>query len=169
MYGHRNIKTNKCTQWYRRNSNIIVGVCWLNYSNFIFKFQIFSHGCNSKDWGNLSYVWMTKSAQNNNKSDTKHTSVKSETKWYTYIYERAQSDKGLFAVMCTNYDVCRQFNPQNTINNVTTVKLQLTESITLTLIRNLTGNYLTGNLTHTKLSLRKAQPTFHWVSLVYGG
>jgi len=32
---------------------------------------------------------------------------------------------------------------------------------TLTLIRNLTANYLTGNLTHTKLSLRKAQPTFH--------
>lgn len=85
-----------------------------------------------------------KKLQNNKKSDTKHIGVKSETKFYIYIYERAQSDKGLFAVKSMNYDVCRQFNPQNTINNVTTVKLQLTESITLTLIRNLLGNISQG-------------------------
>jgi len=61
-----------------------------------------------------------------------------------------------FAVPSMNYDVCRQFNPQNTINNMTTVKLQLTQSINLTLVRNITRNYLTGNVIHTKLSLRTA-------------
>jgi hypothetical protein len=62
-----------------------------------------------------------------------------------YVYMSGQSDKGLFVLKSMNYDVCGQLNPQNTINNVTTVQLQLTESITLTLDRNLTGNDLTGN------------------------
>ena len=88
---------------------------------------------------------MTRNAQINDKSDTKHVGLKRETENDIRIYARAQSDKGLFVLKSMNYDVCRQFNPQNTINNVTTVQLQLTESITLTLVRNLTGNDLTGS------------------------
>ena len=87
---------------------------------------------------------MTKSAQINNKSDTEHVGLKRETENDIRIYERAQSDKGLFVLKSMNYDVCRQFNPQNTINNMTTVQIQLTESTTLNLIRNLTGNDLAG-------------------------
>jgi hypothetical protein len=87
--------------------------------------------------------------------------LKSETESDIRICERSKSDKGLFAVKAMNYYVCRQVIPQNTINNVTTVTLQLTASITLTLVRNPTGNYLTGNLTHNKHTFRKVQPTFH--------
>jgi hypothetical protein len=88
---------------------------------------------------------MTNNAQINNKSDTKHVGLKREAENDIRTYERTQSDKGLFVLKSMNYDVCRQFNPQNTINNVTTAQLQLTESITLTLVRNLSGNDLTGN------------------------
>jgi hypothetical protein len=95
----------------------------------------------------------------------KHASLKSETEYdiriYVHVYERAQSDKSLFTVQSMNYDVCQQLQPQNTINNVTTVQLQLTESITLTLGRNLTGCDLTEKLTHTSRTLRKSQPMFH--------
>jgi hypothetical protein len=103
---------------------------------------------------------MTKNARINSKSHAKRVGLKSETENDIRIYQRAQPVKGLFAIKSINYDVCLQFNPHNNTYNVTTVKLRLTESITLTAVRYLTGNDVTGNLTHTKRSLRKAQPTF---------
>jgi hypothetical protein len=121
---------------------------------------------------------MTKNEQINNKSDTKHAGLKSETEnnirieisiyIYTYIiricmYMSGHSQiKSYLRCKSMNYDVCQQLQPaehHKRRSNSATIAYRVNNPNSCP---NLTWCDLTEKPTHTSRSLRKSQPTFHW-------